>query len=146
MPSSAVVRRWAALDLDKPTELLSRKVVSGERQLLAQVYLKRGAHVPVRRHESEQLQYVLEGALRCRVGGEEIVVREGEVLVIPAGVPHQAEALADTFALGVRAVERGGLPRDGSGAGRSREAAVGGLGVRPGQCTRSSHLPPPPRG
>lgn len=110
MPSSAVVRRWAALDLDKPTELLSRKVVSGERQLLAQVYLKRGAHVPVRRHESEQLQYVLEGALRCRVGGEEIVVREGEVLVIPAGVPHQAEALADTFALGVRAVERGGRP------------------------------------
>jgi len=101
MPSTAVVHRWAALDLEKVTELISRKIVSGERQMLVQVHLKRGAHVPVHRHESEQLQYVLEGALRCRVGEEEIVVREGEVLVIPAGVEHQAEALADTFALGI---------------------------------------------
>ena len=99
MPSNAVVHRWAALDLDKVTELISRKIVSGERQMLVQVYLKRGAHVPAHRHASEQLQYVLEGALRCMVGGEEIVVHEGEVLVIPAGVRHQAEALADTFAL-----------------------------------------------
>ena len=99
MSPNAVVHRWAALDLDKVTELISRKVVSGERQMLVQVYLKRGAHVPVHRHASEQLQYVLEGALRCVVGGEEIVVHEGEVLVIPAGVRHQAEALADTFAL-----------------------------------------------
>ena len=99
MPSNAVVQRWAAIELDKVTELISRKIVSGERQMLVQVYLKRGAHVPAHRHESEQLQYVLEGALRCVVGGEEVVVREGEVLVIPAGVHHQAEALADTFAL-----------------------------------------------
>ena len=101
MPSDALVHRWAALELDKVTELISRKIVSGERQMLAQVYLKRGAHVPVHRHESEQLQYVLEGALRCVVGGEEIVVREGEVLAIPAGVDHQAEALDDTFTLDV---------------------------------------------
>ena len=99
MPSNAVVQRWAAIELDKVTELISRKIVSGERQMLVQVYLKRGAHVPAHRHESEQLQYVLEGALRCVVDGEEVVVREGEVLVIPAGVHHQAEALADTFAL-----------------------------------------------
>lgn len=99
MPSNAVVHRWAALELDKVTELISRKIVSGERQMLVQVYLKRGAHVPAHRHESEQLQYVLEGALCCVVDGEEILVREGEVLVIPAGVHHQAEALADTFAL-----------------------------------------------
>ena len=101
MPPTAVVHRWSALDLDKVTELISRKIVSGERQMLVQVYLKRGAHVPAHRHESEQLQYVLDGALRCVVGGEEVVVQEGEVLVIPAGVRHQAEALADTFALDV---------------------------------------------
>lgn len=123
MPSSAVVHRWAALDLDKLTELISRKIVSGERQMLVQVYLKRGAHVPVHRHESEQLQYVLEGALRCRVGGEEIVVREGEVLVIPAGVPHQAEALADTFALGVFCPVRAEwlTPAGGAAPGGERE-------------------------
>ena len=75
------------------------------------------------RHESEQLQYVLEGALRCRVGGEEIVVREGEVLVIPAGVPHQAEALADTFALGVFCPVRAEwlTPAGGTAGGGERE-------------------------
>ena len=99
MPLNAVVHRWAVRDLEKVTEMISRKIVSGERQMLVQVYLKRGAQVPAHRHASEQLQYVLEGALRCVVGGEEIVVREGEVLVIPAGAHHQAEALADTFAL-----------------------------------------------
>ncbi len=101
MPSNMVVHRWAALELDKVTELISRKIVSGDRQMLVQVYLKRGAHVPAHRHESEQLQYVLEGALRCLVGGEEVVVREGEVLLIPPGLRHQAEALTDTFVLHV---------------------------------------------
>ena len=117
MPSNAVVHRWAALELDKVTELISRKIVSGERQMLVQVYLKQGAHVPAHRHESEQLQYVLEGALRCLVGGEEVVVREGEVLAIPAGVRHQAEALADTFVLDLFSPVRKEWP---ASAGRGR--------------------------
>jgi quercetin dioxygenase-like cupin family protein len=45
---------------------------------------------------------VLQGALRALVDGEEITVREGEVLHVPAQVPHQAEALDDTFVLDVR--------------------------------------------
>ncbi len=35
------------------------------------------------------------------MGGEEITVREGEVLHIPSSVEHQAEALEDTFELDV---------------------------------------------
>jgi quercetin dioxygenase-like cupin family protein len=52
-------------------------------------------------HESEQMTYILQGALRVVVDGEEMTVREGEVLHIPSGVPHQAEALEDTFELDV---------------------------------------------
>ena len=81
--------------------MLSRKMVTGEREMLAQVYLKRGCLVPVHSHASEQMTYVLQGALRCVVAGEEITVREGEVLHIPSGVEHQAEALEDTFELDV---------------------------------------------
>ena len=51
--------------------------------MLAQIYLKRGALVPMHSHESEQMTYILQGALRFLVGGEEITVREGEVLHIP---------------------------------------------------------------
>ena len=50
-------------------------------------------------HESEQMTYILQGALKFLVGGEEITVREGEVLHIPSWVAHQAEALDDTFEL-----------------------------------------------
>ena len=93
------LHRWDEIALDKVTEMLSRKLVTGEREMLAQVYLKRGCLVPVHSHASEQMTYVLQGALKYRVGGEEITVREGEVLHIPSGVEHQAEALEDTFEL-----------------------------------------------
>ena len=95
------LHRWDEIALEKVTEMLSRKIVTGEREMLAQVYLKRGCLVPMHSHESEQMTYVLQGALRFVVGGEEIMVREGEVLHIPSGVEHQAEALEDTFELDV---------------------------------------------
>ena len=81
--------------------MLSRKIVTGEREMLAQIYLKRGCLVPMHSHESEQMTYVLQGALKFLIGGEEITVREGEVLHIPSWVEHQAEALEDTFELDV---------------------------------------------
>ena len=90
---------WDELDLEKVTELISRKLIAGDRQMLVQVYLKRGALVPLHTHESEQMTYVLDGMLKVRVDEEEVIVRDGEVVRIPSGVPHQTEALADTFEL-----------------------------------------------
>jgi quercetin dioxygenase-like cupin family protein len=100
-PVSEPVRlyRWDEIALEKVTEVISRKFITGHREMLAQVYLKRGAVVPMHSHDSEQLSYVLQGALRFLVGGESITVREGEVLHIPSWVEHQAEALEDTFEL-----------------------------------------------
>ena len=95
------VHRWDEIALEKITEMISQKIVTGERQMLAQIYLKRGALVPMHSHESEQMTYILQGALRVRVGGEEMTVREGEVLHVPSWIPHQAEALQDTFELDV---------------------------------------------
>lgn len=93
--------RWDEIALEKVTETISRKVVAGDRSMLTQIYLKRGAQVPLHRHESEQMTYVLQGGLRFLVGGEEVIVREGEVLVIPSRMEHQAEALDDTLTLDV---------------------------------------------
>ena len=99
MPSESMVHRWDEVRLEKVTELISRKIVTGDRQMVAQVYLKRGAQVPMHVHESEQLVYVLQGALRYRVGDSELTIREGDVLHVPSGVHHQAEAIEDTFEL-----------------------------------------------
>jgi quercetin dioxygenase-like cupin family protein len=95
------LHRWDEIALEKVTEMISRKLVTGEREMLAQIYLKKGALVPMHSHESEQMTYVLQGALKFLINGEEITVREGEVLHIPSWVEHQAEALDDTFELDV---------------------------------------------
>ena len=95
------LHRWDEIALEKVTEMISRKIVTGEREMVAQVYLKKGALVPMHSHESEQMTYVLQGALKFLINGEEITVREGEVLHIPSWIEHQAEALDDTFELDV---------------------------------------------
>ena len=101
MADGVRLHRWDEIALEKVTEVISRKIVTGEREMLSQIYLKRGALVPMHKHESEQLTYVMQGALRFLVGGEEAVVREGEVLVIPSWIEHQVEALDDTLTLDI---------------------------------------------
>jgi quercetin dioxygenase-like cupin family protein len=96
---AARLHRWDEIALEKVTEMVSQKIVRGEREMLAQIYLKRGVLVPMHAHDSEQMTYILQGSLRVLVDGEEIVVGEGEVLHIPPGAQHQAEALEDTFEL-----------------------------------------------
>ncbi len=100
------LHRWDEIALDKVTEMISRKIVTGEREMVAQIYLKRGALVPMHKHESEQMTYILQGALKFLIDGEDIIVREGEVLHIPSWVPHQAEALEDTFEIDIFAPSR----------------------------------------
>ena len=99
MPPRVLLYRWDELSLDKVTEMVARKVISGARLALTQAYFKRGALVPVHVHPSETMNYVLQGALRAQVDAEVVTVREGEVLVVPAGAARQAEALDDTFLL-----------------------------------------------
>lgn len=105
MTERAKVRqfRWQDMPKEKVTDEISRRLVTGERMMLAHVYLDRGSVVPRHAHENEQLTYILEGALRFWIGEEgsedeeELVVRAGEVLHIPSHVAHKAEALEDTL-------------------------------------------------
>ena len=96
----ATWQRWAEMPKERVTEMLERRLITGEHIMLAHVYLKRGAIVPQHSHENEQFTYILEGALRFWLGADEaevIDVHAGEVLCIPAHLPHKAEALEDTL-------------------------------------------------
>jgi quercetin dioxygenase-like cupin family protein len=95
----ADVTRWDELALERVTEMVARKAVPGDEISLTQVYLKKGALVPVHTHASEQMIYVLQGGLRYTVDATDVTLREGEVLRVPPDAPHQAEALDDTFVL-----------------------------------------------
>lgn len=102
MPQNSSVRffRWDDMPREQVSDQLSRRLITGDRMMLAHVYLDKGCIVPKHSHENEQLTYILKGALRFEIGedgAEEIIVRAGEVLHIPSGVPHKAEALEDTL-------------------------------------------------
>ena len=92
--------RWEEMPREKVSAMLDRRLITGDRMMLAHVYLKKGCVVPKHHHENEQLTYILEGALHFWIGEdekEEVVVRAGEVLHIPSNVLHKAEALEDTL-------------------------------------------------
>ena len=91
--------RWEDMPKERVSDLLERRLITADRMMLAHVYLEKGCIVPQHSHENEQLTYILQGALRFWIGEngeEEVVLRAGEVLVIPSNVLHKAEALEDT--------------------------------------------------
>jgi quercetin dioxygenase-like cupin family protein len=94
---------WADVPRETVTSDIARRLFTGERMMLAQVYLDKGAVVPWHSHENEQLTWVLEGALHFWLGNEgsaelkEMVIRAGDVLFIPSNVPHKVVALEDTL-------------------------------------------------
>ncbi len=102
--SSVKFFRWSDMPKERVTDQISRRLVTAERMMLAQVYLDKGSIVPKHSHENEQLTWILEGALRFWIGEdekEEIDIRAGEVLWIPSNVPHKALALEDTLDIDV---------------------------------------------
>ena len=92
--------RWDEMPAEQLKPGLSRKLITGERVMIAHVYFKSGEVVPRHSHENEQLTYILSGTLRFWFGAndeQEVTVRAGEVVVIPSHVPHRAVALEDTL-------------------------------------------------
>ncbi len=103
--SESLVRheKWDEIPRETVTSDIARRLFTGERMMLTQVYLDEGAIVPKHSHENEQITWVVEGALRFFIGDEgsdgyeERVISAGEVLYLPSNVPHKAEALEDTL-------------------------------------------------
>jgi unsaturated pyranuronate lyase len=94
--SSVTFYRWEEMPKEKVSPMLERRLITGERTMLAHVYLKKGCIVPRHQHENEQITYILEGALRFWIGEDEkqeMIIRAGEVLHIPSMVWHKAEAI-----------------------------------------------------
>jgi len=74
--------------------------------MLARIVLLRGALVPRHSHVNEQITWIISGALKLIFDDGERILREGEMLLIPANVPHAAEALEDTVDIDVFAPPR----------------------------------------
>ncbi len=97
---------WQKIETENLSRTISRKMISGEHSTVARISLLRGAIVPRHSHPAEQFSLILSGALKFKFDDREVTVREGEMLFIPAEVPHAAEALEDTDDLDIFAPRR----------------------------------------
>jgi len=96
----AELHHWKAMQWEELNPAISRKMITGQNVMVTQIFLKKGGVVPMHSHHNEQVTYVLDGALKFLLGenqDEEVIVRTGDVLVIPPNLPHSAEALEDTM-------------------------------------------------
>lgn len=104
-----LLHTWDELAADQPIPLLERRRVAGEQALLARVLLRAGCKVPLHSHDSEQFAYVLGGRVRWGLGEpgsdsrQEFEMTAGQVLLLPSNLPHEVEALEDTWILDVLA-------------------------------------------
>lgn len=102
MPNPAVRKVvWSDVPKENVTPTIARQIVTGAQAMAGLITLQKGSHVPKHSHVSEQLTYVLEGALQFVIEGREIVVGAGEILVIPAWVEHEATAIEHTVELDI---------------------------------------------
>ena len=88
--------RWADMELEWLNPTISRRLAVGERKMLGYICLKKGAIVSAHKHLSEQITFIMKGALKFTISGKDYTVNAGEVLIIPSNVIHEAVALEDT--------------------------------------------------
>ena len=83
-----------------------KTLVHGEKTLLGEFHLPKGALLPLHSHPNEQTGYLVSGRMRFDVAGEIFEAYPGDSWCIPAGVPHSAEILEDAVAIEVFAPVR----------------------------------------
>jgi quercetin dioxygenase-like cupin family protein len=93
--AEARLYRWAEIPAEQMNPLFTRQFVTGEKTMLAKIFLKQGCVVPTHQHPNEQISLVLSGSMEFVVNGKSQVVEAGDILVIPADVPHSALAIED---------------------------------------------------
>ena len=100
----ATLHHWADVPREQVKADLGRRLVTGDRLMLAHVDLQKGCVVPEHAHVHEQVSYILTGHLRLTVsdeGADVYDLRAGDVIVLPSNVPHAAVAVEDTTVLDV---------------------------------------------
>ena len=89
---------WDEVELETVNPYMRRRIVTGELMTVARIYFSDGFLVPLHSHENEQITQVISGVLRFAFGAdrsEKKDVGPGEVVVIPAHVPHEALAIGE---------------------------------------------------
>ena len=86
----------------QPLDGIEQKtLVHGDKTLMAEFRLRKGAILPLHSHPHEQTGYLVKGQIRLTVGVEVYDVRPGDSWCIPGDVPHCAEIIEESVAVEV---------------------------------------------
>jgi signal transduction histidine kinase/quercetin dioxygenase-like cupin family protein len=101
-PSSGIMMNdllkinWQTLESEKLNDKLSRQKIFGSKGNMGRFLAQAGAIVTRHFHENEEFTWVISGSIKFNFDNREIIVNEGEVLIVPPSVPHSVVALKDT--------------------------------------------------
>jgi len=85
-----------------PIEGISMKtLVWGEKTLMTEFILKKGAKLPIHDHPYEQTGYLVSGQMVLYIDEEPNEITPGDSWCIPENVPHRAEINEDSVAIEV---------------------------------------------
>lgn len=73
----------------------------GEKTLLAEFRLEKGAQLPRHAHPHEQTGYLVSGRIRLSIGEDTFDVKSGDSWCIPGNVEHCAEIIENAVAIEV---------------------------------------------
>lgn len=76
-----------------------KTLVYGEKTLLAEFHLSKGAIVPPHAHPYEQTGYLVSGHMVFHLNGEAFDARPGDSWCIPMNVEHSAEVIENSVAV-----------------------------------------------
>jgi len=89
---------WDEVPTEQVAPKMQRKMVYGEKVMVAKMKFKDGFLVPLHSHVNEQVTQVLSGTIRFWFGAEKeqvVDLNAGEVVVIPSHLPHEALMIGD---------------------------------------------------
>ncbi|PLY06830.1 MAG: cupin domain-containing protein [Desulfuromonas sp.] len=82
---------------EQPLDKIDRKTIAhGEKTLLSEFLLKKGAQIPVHSHPHEQTGYLVVGKVELTIGTDVFIAEPGDAWCIHGGVDHSAGALEDS--------------------------------------------------
>ena len=115
MPKLSGYAALATLPEERVTDKISRKIASGEQEMIVWWNMKAGARATAHKHPHEQIAWILKGKMEFRLGNERRTCGPGDVVVIPGGIEHEAFFPEDTEVIDVFAPPRadfltGGVP------------------------------------
>jgi quercetin dioxygenase-like cupin family protein len=92
---------WNQLPEEQLNPRVTRKAIHMKGLTIARLHMQKDAVVPEHSHVHEQVATVEKGALQFSIEGRDLILKAGESLAIPSGVPHGVVAVEDTVVVDV---------------------------------------------